>query len=97
MKPLKGHHTVYEDEHPNLYAALVAELSPKRRARLLVYYAELGRLYSFRTSSLASDREPAISPTKPCLPEGPQEKPLGEEYVTGVLREYLQLDADGSA
>ncbi|VVE37484.1 hypothetical protein PCE31106_03954 [Pandoraea cepalis] len=95
MTPLKGHHTVYSDEHPNLYAVLAAEPSPRRRARLLVWMAERG----CQPTSQGALSVPGAVPTPLTGPVPPsdtvtKESPLDEDFFTSILGEYMRPDLD---
>ena len=95
MTPLKGHHTVYSDEHPNLYAVLAAEPSPRRRARLLVWMAERGCQPTSHVALSVPGAVPTpITGTAPPSAPATQETPLDEEFITSILGGYMRSDLD---
>ncbi|VVD95621.1 hypothetical protein PEP31012_01838 [Pandoraea eparura] len=95
MTPLKGHHTVYSDEHPNLYAVLAAEPSPRRRARLLVWMAEQGCQPKSQGVLLTPGAVPThLTGTVPPSDPITQETPLDEDFITSILGGYMRSDLD---
>jgi hypothetical protein len=99
MSTYKGHYTVHAVEDPHISEILAGEPSARRRARLLVKYAELGCMLQKMGLTDLSSNMPASRPAGKVVHVDNTEiksasATLGEEFITNVLADFMSPVSD---
>jgi hypothetical protein len=98
MTSLKGRFTVHEVENRHIAEVLAREPSPKRRSRLLVRYADLGRMLEKMgvtgANGIGTVLQPAVAISG--IPEPPPtlNTDLGNTFFDNALADYMSHGVD---
>jgi hypothetical protein len=101
MNTFKGHYTIHASEHPHLSETLAGEASARRRARLLVTFAELGCMLQKmgltgmnKTISVSHPGSSAVHMDN--TETSPASAALGDEFVTNLLATFMSPPPDAT-
>lgn len=96
----KGHYTVHAAENPHLAQILAGEPSARRRARLLVKYAELGCMLQNMGLPVMNSTLPSSGPPSPvvhvddALDFRSGSAALGGDFFENALADFMSPVAD---